>query len=159
VKDVFYVYETQTDFKISGQYTYGLLRFLVGMCLAGQEGAGVGWLLLRELSGELLNIAKILRVDAYLSRHDYVEAALGCGLTLVSRLCSDAVLYYLYTREKTSRKAPFSWLTLKHNIPNSCCSTDLLTCSELTPNSRIIPERFSSFTRWAKRIVNSKIND
>ncbi|WP_164891106.1 transposase [Botryobacter ruber] len=60
--------------------------------------------LLREISGQLLKISKVLCVDAYFSKHDYVVAALECGFTVVSRLRNDAVLYYLYTREKTGKR-------------------------------------------------------
>lgn len=60
--------------------------------------------LLRELSGELLKISQVLCVDAYFAKHDYVAAALDCGLTLVSRLRNDAVLYYLYTGQQTGKR-------------------------------------------------------
>lgn len=60
--------------------------------------------LLRELSAELLKISKILCVDAYFSRHDYVAAALACGFTLISRLRYDAVLYYLYTGPRAGKR-------------------------------------------------------
>jgi len=60
-------------------------------------------ILLRELSGELLKISKALHVNAYFSKHDYVEAALGCSLTFVSSLRSNA-MYYPCTGEKTGKK-------------------------------------------------------
>lgn len=60
--------------------------------------------LLKELSGKLLKISRVLCVDAYFSKHDYVAAAINCGFTLVSRLRSDAVLYYLYTGQKTGKR-------------------------------------------------------
>ncbi|CAN5839593.1 transposase [soil metagenome] len=60
--------------------------------------------LLKELSGQLLKISKVLCVDAYFSKHEYVAAALACGFTLVSRLRNDTVLYYLYTGPKTGKK-------------------------------------------------------
>jgi hypothetical protein len=60
--------------------------------------------LLEELSGQLLKISKVLCVDAYFSKHEYVAAATACGFTLVSRLRNDAVLYYLYPGPKTGKR-------------------------------------------------------
>ena len=60
--------------------------------------------LLRELSGQLLKISKVLCVDAYFSKHDYVAAAIACGFTLISRLRHDTVFYYLYTGQKTGKR-------------------------------------------------------
>ncbi|MEQ9442884.1 MAG: hypothetical protein RIG62_27850 [Cyclobacteriaceae bacterium] len=52
--------------------------------------------LLRQQAKPLLTVSNVLCVDAYFSKYEYVKAATACGFTVVSRLCNDAVLRYLY---------------------------------------------------------------
>jgi len=80
----------------------------------------------------------------------YCDAKEHTGLAQTHR--SQQKLRY-YLNQEVPQEAPSPWLTLKHNIPMSCYLTGLLTCSELPPNSSIIPERFSNFIKWAKLLL------
>ncbi|MEH0152872.1 hypothetical protein V6R21_01935 [Limibacter armeniacum] len=48
---------------------------------------------------DLKRISNILVADAYFSRKPFVDKVIESGLTLVSKLASNAVLRYRYTGE------------------------------------------------------------
>jgi len=72
-------------------------------------------------------------VDAYFSKHDYVEAAIGCGFTLISRLRNDAVLRYLYTGEKTGKRGRPK--TYAGTVDKHAPRLDVFTCFETEQGS------------------------
>lgn len=65
-----------------------------------------GWYLsvLKEYSGELLKITSLLVADAAFSNLPFVEGLKEIGFSLISRLRSNAVLYYLYEGPRTGKR-------------------------------------------------------
>lgn len=111
-----------------------------------------------EQSSELQRISKVIVLDAYFSKKEFVDAICGTGFTMVSRFASNIHLQYQYKGEQSGKGRP---KTFDGKINPKNVSSEHFKIIEQS-EKEIIYEGVGysrALKRWCKAVIVNKLKD